>query len=96
MLGTATAVIFPQSFPGEEGNLPLGLDCFQSAQDEQQGQNAADALAQEGGPGHAGHAHVKDGDKENIHRDVGGGRAGQEPKRRLGVAIAEKMPVEIL
>ena len=47
---------------------------------------APDALAQEGGPGHTGHAHLETGHEQNVHADVGQGRDGQEVEGGLAVA----------
>ena len=58
--------------------------------DKHKRQNAADALAEEGCPCHAVHAHAEARDKENIHADVGERGAGEEDKRGLGVAERRK------
>src|SRR5699024_5062430 len=45
-----------------------------------------DALAQEGGPGHAGHTHGEGGDEQDVHEDVAGGGSRQEQEGGLAVA----------
>ena len=58
----------------------------QAAQDGEDSQHAADALAQERGPGDAGHAHMEARDEEDVDQNVDGGGAGQEEERRAGIA----------
>ena len=59
-----------QQLPGKQYHLPLAGQLLQPADDHGHRQHAADALAQEGRPGHACHAHFEDCDEENIHGDV--------------------------
>ena len=67
------------------GPPPLRRDPGQTAEHHRQGQQAADPLTQEGGPGHPGHAHVKGRHKQDVHPDVGCGGQGQEEEGRPGV-----------
>ena len=77
-----------QHLPGKEDGLFRGGDAFHPAGHRQQGQHAADALAQEGGPGHARHPHVKGGDEQNVHKDVAHRRGRQE--KEGGAAVAQR------
>ena len=63
---------------------------FQAGIDHAQGQNAADALADQRGPCHTGHAHGKHRDKDHIHDDIGGGGKRKKEKRCSGIAKAGK------
>ena len=59
---------------------------FQPQQHRCHGAQAADALAQEGGPGHAVHAHAPRGHKEDIHPNVAQGGNHQEQEGRAGIS----------
>ena len=48
-------------------------------------QNRGHALAEEGGPRHACHAHLKGRHKQNIQADVAQRRGNEEIERRLGI-----------
>ena len=63
---------------------------FQADIDHAQSQNAADALADQRGPGHTGHPHGKHRDKDHIHDDIGGGGKRKKEKRCSGIAKAGK------
>ena len=75
-----------QHVPGEQHDLVLGFEGADAAEHHHHGQHTADALAQEGGPGHTGHAHLEAGHEQNVHADVGQGRDGQEVEGGLAVA----------
>ena len=62
------------------------MDFLQPQGNDQHCQHTADPLAQESGPGHAGHAHFEGGDEENVHGNVGKGGGRQEQERSLGVS----------
>ena len=71
---------------GESRSAANGFNAAQPKQHDDHGQYAADALAEEGGPGNTGHTHLEGRDEENVHGDVGGGGGGQEVEGRLGIA----------
>ena len=75
-----------QHVPGEQHDLVLGFEGADAAEHHHHGQHTADALAQEGGPGHTGHAHLETGHEQDVHADVGQGRDGQEVEGGLAVA----------
>ena len=76
----------PQQLPGKQYHLPLAGQLLQPADDHGHRQHAADALAQEGRPGHACHAHFEGRDKQNVHGDVAQGGHRQEDKGRPAVS----------
>ena len=53
-------------------------------------QHAADALAQEGSPRHACHAHVEGCDEQHIQRDIGNGGSSQKQEGRARIAQGSK------
>ena len=71
---------------GELLGLALHLDLMEPTHHHSHGQHAADALAQEGSPGHTGHAHLERGDKQDVHADVGHRGHRQEIERSFGIA----------
>lgn len=77
---------FFQQQGGEHRRGLRGFHLSQAGAYHTHRQDAADSLAEEGGPGHASHPHVKGGDKEDIHRDVGSGGGRQEEERGPGVS----------
>ena len=70
---------------GEQRRGLRSLHLPQAGAHRPDGQDAADPLAEEGRPGHSGDAHVKGGDEQDVHGDVGGGGNRQEEKGRPGV-----------
>ena len=76
---------FPQKHGGKHRGLFSRADLLQPADHHEDGQHAANALAQEGSPGHTGHTHLKSADEEDIHRNIGDGGYRQKIKGRLGV-----------
>ena len=72
--------------PGEDGE---GFRCFDGPEPSEyncNGQQAADALTQESGPGNACYAHTKALDEPDIHQDIGSRREGQEYEGSFGIA----------
>ena len=74
-----------QQAEGEELVGRMG-QLFQPQQHRRHGAQAADPLAQEGGPGHAVHAHAPRGHKEDVHADVAQGGDHQEQEGRAGIS----------
>lgn len=72
--------------------MPLRRNGFNAANNKQKRQQTADALTDEGGPGHTLHVHMEFGDKEDVHADIREGGAGQEIKRRFGIAKCGENP----
>ena len=77
---------FFQQQQGEPRRGLRGLHFPQAEAHRPCGQDAADPLAEEGGPGHSGYAHAEGGDEEDVHGNVGGGRGRQEEEGSPGVS----------
>ena len=71
---------------GEQRAFLVRLHAPQAAQHKEHRQHTAHALAEERRPRHARNAHLKRGDKQDIHEDVARRGRGQEDKRRFGIA----------
>ena len=74
--------------PGKQRCLSFAGDLLQTAKYHAHRQNAADALAQEGCPGNARHAHLKRCDKQDIHGDVA--QRGYRQKHEGGLAVSQR------
>ena len=72
--------------PRKNGNAPLRVNFREPMEHHHQRQHAAHALAQKRCPRDTGNAHLERRDEQNIHRDVGRGRAGEEDKWRFRIA----------
>ena len=66
--------------------MPLRPDPPQSRQHHADGEQAAHALTEECRPRDTCDAHFERRDKQDVQTDVGRGRCGKEPERRLGIA----------
>ena len=72
--------------PRENAHAPFGRELYEAAEDHDKRQHAAHALTQKRRPSDAGHAHIERRDEQDIDRDVRRRRAGEEDKRRFGIA----------
>ena len=95
MLGTATLLMFPSIWP--ENFCIIGrFNGPEPPEQRKRRQNRGHALAEEGGPCHACHAHLKGRHKQNIQADVAQRRGNEEIERRLESPSAVKIPVQTL
>ena len=74
-----------QQHSGEKRAFLAADDLMHLLQYENHGDNAADGLAQERRPRHAGHAHVEVTDEEDIHKNIRNRGHGEEVERRFGI-----------
>ena len=72
--------------PRENAHAPFGRELYEAAEDHDKRQHAAHALAQKRCPRNARNTHIERRDEQNIDCNIGGRRAGEENKRRFGVA----------
>lgn len=75
-----------QHLQGEAGAFLRRFEAVQPPAQGRQRQQAGRALGDEGGPGHAGHPHVEDGDEEEIQPNVAQRGADEENQRGAGIA----------